>query len=265
LACFGETLPSGAVPGVNFQLSHYRTDAVLACDRAFRHSSAMCGRFNVIDSPGLRELLQDLGIEAAPQWGVNIAPTEDVALVAEEADGRVMRSVRWWLTPSWAPAVDQKYAMFNARCENLAKSPAFRQPFRCQRGLVPMSSFLEWRTEEGSKQPWLVTNARAAMAAAALWDVWSKGDHPLVSCTLVTAAAAPEFEPWHRRMPVLLGPDEWDRWLDNTRPVAPDDAIFRSDLKEPLRLLPLSRAVGDSRRKEPALLEPVGETVKLGC
>ena len=104
---------------------------------------AMCGRFNVIDNPGLRQLLQDLGIDLQLPVAVNLAPTEQVPLVRELGLGKVVGPARWWLTPSWAKQVDQKYAMFNARCESLSTRNAYKKPFRSQRGIVPMSSFIE--------------------------------------------------------------------------------------------------------------------------
>ena len=149
----------------------------------------MCGRFNVIDNPGLQALLRDLGIDlqlpAATKGGVNIAPTEPVLIArripagGEAEEETSLETARWWLTPSWADEVSQKYAMFNARSETLARSPAFRGPFKRQRGVVPMSSFLEWRKEGATKQPWGITTEDNALAVAALWDVWEKGGAPL--------------------------------------------------------------------------------------
>jgi putative SOS response-associated peptidase YedK len=223
----------------------------------------MCGRFNVIDSPGLQQLLQDLGIHLSLPRGINLAPTESVSLVREHGAVPVLEEARWWLTPSWASEVGQKYSMFNARSETLTRSPAFRGPFKRQRGLLPMSSFIEWRPEGGVKQPWLISNEEQAMAVAALWDVWEGGEQPLLSCTVVTTAAAPSFKPWHHRMPVLLTPAEQLRWLDNQRPIALNDAIFRSELKMPLRLQSLSRTVGNARNKDTAVLEGLGECIEL--
>jgi putative SOS response-associated peptidase YedK len=223
----------------------------------------MCGRFNVIDSPGLQQLLRDLGIDLQLARGVNLAPTEPVQLVRDDAGVRQAGPARWWLTPSWAKEVDQKYAMFNARSETLASSPAFRGPFRSQRGIVPMSSFIEWRQEGAAKQPWLITSEQGALAVAALWDVWEGGGEPLLSCTLVTTAAAPRFEPWHRRMPVMLAADEYERWLDCNHAIDAGDPLFRSELKQPLLLQALPRAVGNARNKDPALLGGVGEVVVL--
>lgn len=223
----------------------------------------MCGRFNVIDSPGLQQLLQDLGIDLSLPSKANIAPTEAVALVRDIEGQREMAAARWWLTPSWAPAVDQKYAMFNARSETLGTSRAFRTPFRRQRGIVPMSSFIEWRTEQGVKQPWLVTNEAEALAVAALWDVWEGDGSMLLSCTLVTTQAAPAFAPWHQRMPVLLAANETERWLDNAQALPADDPIFRSELKCTWRLRPLSRQLNNARNKSEDLLRGEGDELLL--
>lgn len=129
----------------------------------------MCGRFNITEMPGLQNLLDSLGIDVRlPPPRYNVAPIEDVLLL-HDGQGEL---ARWWVTPSWAKEVSTKYSMFNARAESLTQSPAFRGPFKSQCGIVPMSSFIEWRTDQGHKQPWLITNKDSPLALAALWDVW---------------------------------------------------------------------------------------------
>lgn len=229
----------------------------------------MCGRFNVISTPGLQVLLDGLGVDlklADPAY--NVAPTESVSLLRHDSGGACsLESARWWLTPSWAKELSQKYAMFNARSEGLSKSPAFRKPFASQRGIVPMSSFIEWRGNAGDKQPWLISNEAEALAVAALWDLWfdnrGSDSEPLLSCTLVTTAAAESFKPWHSRMPVMLASGDRERWLDNETLVAKDDPIFRPHLHEALHLVPIDRAVGNSRNKSPDSMSPTGERVSL--
>jgi len=237
----------------------------LAPPGAFRHSLAMCGRFNVIDSPGLQNLLKDLGIGCALLPAVNLAPTERISLIKQGGSGPVLDSARWWLTPSWSREVSQTYSMFNARSESLVSSKAFRGPFKRQRGLVPMSGFIEWRTENDVKQPWLISNDAQALAVAALWDIWEGGEKPLLSCTLVTTEAAPAFRPWHARMPVVLTSDEWPQWLDNGRAVAADSSIFRAELKMDWRLNPLDRVVSNARNKDVAAMAKLGDAVDLAA
>lgn len=219
----------------------------------------MCGRFNVIDNPGLQDLLKDLGIDLQLPRAINVAPTEQVTLLRRNDDAMEAVSARWWLTPSWAKDVDQKYAMFNARSETLSQRAAFKAPFRRQRGIVPMSSFIEWRTENGVKQPYDIAPPSGALAIAALWDIWRGGEEPLLSCTLVTTGAAPTFKPWHSRMPVALTIEEADRWLDNSATIDPSDSLFRCELKSELRLVPLDRAVSNARNKGEDLLQGVGK------
>lgn len=206
----------------------------------------MCGRFNITDMPGLQGLLDSLGIDHhLPEPRYNVAPTEDILLLRE---GR-SDMARWWLVPSWAREISSKYSMFNARAESLTKSPAFRGPFRHQRGIVPMSSFIEWRTENGQKQPWVITNANHILAVAALWDIWEGGERPLLSCTLVTTEAAVAFKPWHTRMPVILTPEECLRWIDNNQVIDSRDMMLAPILKHDLQLYPIGRAVVKSSNR----------------
>ena len=57
--------------------------------------------------------------------------------------------------------------------------------------------------------------------------------------------------------------EECARWLDNGHPVAPEDPIFRSELKSNLLLTPLSRAVSNARHKDPAAQAGIGEVIEL--
>jgi putative SOS response-associated peptidase YedK len=228
----------------------------------------MCGRINIIDSPGMQQLLRDLGIDLQLPVGVNVAPTETVGIVRQipgtASEQRELQQARWWLTPAWAKQVDQKYAMFNARSETLASSRAFRRPFASQRGILPVSSFIEWRLEQGVRQPWLVTTENGALALAVLWDEWQgPAEQALLSCTVVTTEAPAVFQPWHSRMPVILEPDERARWLDNSQAIASSDTVFSSELKAPWLLVPLDRSVGNSRNKDAGLMAGLERPTRL--
>jgi putative SOS response-associated peptidase YedK len=229
----------------------------------------MCGRFNVIDNPELRKLLHDLGIDLTLPTRTNVAPTEPVPLVRSGDHGAELAEVRWWLTPHWAKQVDQKYSMFNARCETLASSRAFAEPFRRRRGIVPMSAFIEWRTEEQAgesvKQPYLIEARQGALAIAAVWDRWEGGDEPIESCALITTEAAPEFREIHNRMPLILGADERARWLDVSCELDSEDPLFAPVLKVPLRVQPVSRGINNARNKAVELMAPTGDGFLLGA
>ena len=201
----------------------------------------MCGRFNVIDNPELQRLLQQLGIDLGLPSRANIAPTETIAMVRSSAHATELVDVRWWLIPAWSKQPDQKYSMFNARCETIATSRAYAQPFRHRRGIVPVSSFIEWRSEGGGRQPYLIAANDTALALAAVWERWQGDGETVESCALVTTAAAPQFEQIHKRMPVMLDADEQRRWLNCETGISPDDPLFLPRLKLALTAQPISR------------------------
>jgi putative SOS response-associated peptidase YedK len=49
-----------------------------------------------------------------------------------------------------------------------------------------------------------------------LWETWSKGETPVESCTILTTDANELMRPLHDRMPVILDPGSFDRWLEPT-------------------------------------------------
>ena len=102
---------------------------------------------------------------------------------------------------------------------------------------------------------------RALFAFAGLWESWSPGDAPPVeSCTILTTSASSALENIHHRMPVILEPGDWPRWLDcgDGRSPAPVELLApRDDLAgDPLVFHPVSRRVNNPRNDDAACLEP---------
>ena len=216
----------------------------------------MCGRFNVIDSPGLQQLLQDLGIDLKLPSKANIAPTEAVPLVREGEFGRELSAAHWWLTPSWAPSVDQKYSMFNARSETIATSNTFRGSFRHKRCLIPVSGFYEWTGQKGSKTPFAIgLRNRRWFCFAGLWDRATIDGSEIDSFTILTTEPNDLMAGLHTRMPVILDPQDYERWLDtSSRDVEDLYEPFPTDAMHAWAVAP---AVGNVRNQGPELIEEV--------
>lgn len=212
----------------------------------------MCGRYNLLDSEAVRELLDGLGLSTAGKRlpeAINIAPTEQVPVVVKARGETGLEPMRWWLTPAWAKAPDTRYSMFNARCETLATSPAFKPSLHHQRCIFPMSNFIEWRKEGAIKQPYLVEYQEGAMAAAGLWSHWQGLETEFYSCTMITTDAVQGFKPFHSRQPAYLSPDEALQWLDPKREGRELLHLLRPKLPQPLRVRALDPAINSSRNK----------------
>lgn len=105
--------------------------------------------------------------------------------------------------------------MNNARAETVAEKPSFRDAFRRRRCLVVADGFYEWQPVEGRKLPWYITPANEPLFAfAGLWERWQGPEGALETCCIVTTEANAAMAPIHERMPVMVFPPDYARWLD---------------------------------------------------
>jgi putative SOS response-associated peptidase YedK len=211
----------------------------------------MCGRYNVTDNPVLHALLEEFGIDVGPlPERYNIAPTEQVPVVAEIDGQYVLRDMRWWLVPHWSDGPSSRYAMFNARSENLGKSPAFRGPFRRQRCVLPATSFIEWQTLAGKKQPYLIEPQQQPLLFAGIWDCWEG----LYSCSIVTTAASDAFAEIHSRQPVLLDRVSCHDWLQSGTAEKALLALCEPSMLPVLQVTAVDALCNNARNKERPVL-----------
>src|SRR5512134_1391515 len=219
----------------------------------------MCGRFTLFDTDALAgEFGVPVRFDLAPQY--NIAPTRQVAAVrSRPGGGRDLVLLRWGLIPWWAKDPSTIGArMINARSETAPWKPAFRDPFRLRRCMIPANGFYEWQKQGRARQPYHIRlRERNLMAIAALWDRWERiGSEPIESCTLLTTEANDLVAPLHDRMPVILSPENYDRWLD---PSENDPAALLSLLtpvpSERMMACPVSRRVNDPSVDDAGVLD----------
>lgn len=215
----------------------------------------MCGRLNFRPNQQLRLELEQLGLnlpenmaKKPPRW--NIAPTEAIQVLCDIDGRRVWPPMRWWLHPHWSrEEPNQKFAMFNARAENLATSRAFKGPLQYRRGIILADAFIEWRRSPEEKVPYLFQNPEGApLLLAAVWDEWRE---EFLSCAVITQAADAAFSHYHGRMPLLLNTEQAQRWLD----LRENPRALLNDLlgqRPSLQALAVNPAINNARNKAAA-------------
>jgi putative SOS response-associated peptidase YedK len=221
----------------------------------------MCGRFTHLYSwtelQALMRITTDLSVPLLKRF--NVAPTQQVPIVRQRDDGaREAVLMRWGLVPGWAkdPAFGNR--TINARAETVATKPAFRSAYRRRRCLIPVSGFYEWETPEGggAKRPWYIRVKDAPLfALAGLWEEWTQpGGVQLLTFTIVTTTANELIGRFHDRMPVILPPEQFDRWLDVTQTA--DDLLvpFAAEKMDAYRV---SARVNRARTDDAACVEPL--------
>ena len=222
----------------------------------------MCGRYELHTKTSeiarrfdaqLIDSLQD----AAARY--NVAPSTAVPVVREGKTGRVLEPMTWGLVPGWSKDLSGVKPI-NARAETVFEKPMFRTGIRRRRCLIPADGFYEWRAGGARKQPYWIGMADASLFAfGGIWEYWAKeGLEPVVSCAIVVTHANEMVANIHDRMPVIVAPEDYARWLD---PVITEQAAIAAMIEpfpaELMRAHPVSTRVNNVRNDDATLIEPV--------
>ena len=169
----------------------------------------MCANYEVKESDF--EAFAELKLDPRfPPFKPSLFPGYDVPVF--RADGPCL--LRWGLVPSWSKTERAEFSTFNARSENVQKSPVFRGPFAKRRCLMPASSFFEWtKTKPKTRYRFIVDEAKPFLIAG-IWDRWERDETFVESVSMLTTMANETVGRIHDRMPVILQPSDYAWWLD---------------------------------------------------
>ncbi|MDX1403526.1 MAG: SOS response-associated peptidase [Woeseiaceae bacterium] len=221
----------------------------------------MCGRFAFYSPTEATAALfgATANLDVEPRY--NIAPTQYVAAVRDgEANDRELVMLRWGLVPFWAKDPSIGNRMINARAETVAEKPSFRNAYKKRRCLVLADGFYEWRREGDVKTPYFISlEDGTPFAFAGLWESWNSkdSDEKLQSTAIITTAANDFMAQIHQRMPVVVEPQNADRWLEG------EPSMLSELIEKPpaFRAWPVDRTVNNARNEGEKLIEPAGEAM----
>lgn len=221
----------------------------------------MCGRYELHTHPAALALAFGLAFPPMIRPRYNIAPTQDIPVIRIGQSGaRELAQVRWGLVPRWAKDPSIGARMINARAETIAEKPSFRTAFQRHRCLIPADGFYEWKqASSGGKQPIHVgMKDGRPFAFAGLTERWlSPEGEVLDTCTIVTTTANALLAAMHDRMPVIVAPADFARWLDVANLAVRD--LLAPYPAEAMTWYPVSTRVNSVRNDDAALIEQVTE------
>lgn len=180
----------------------------------------MCGRF--VFEADEKQIAQAFAVKlfnnVSTKARYNVAPTTPVCIVLNDKDNtREARTMRWGLIPSWVKDLSQfKATTFNARDDRIEESRVFSPAFKKRRCIIPISGYYEWKKISASKkQPYYFKAKNGSMLAlAGVWDKATLSDGTVIeSCSIITTYPNEVTEEYHDRMPVILSPSDYDKWL----------------------------------------------------
>lgn len=227
----------------------------------------MCGRYVAPDEASL-ERHYHLGRHNWSGWVArwNLGPTMRVPIVFAPQGEPVGELARWGLIPAWWSKEALPTLSFNARSEEAAAKPMWRQGLRSARCLMPARGWYEWnehepvRTVTGRKanQPYYFHSPDSdVVSIAGLWSTWRGPDGAdVLSCALLTREAAPGIAGIHHRMPVVLAPAAYAAWLAPQTPAAEVAALIAGSRGDFIAHR-VSTRVNGTREDRPELIDEV--------
>lgn len=224
----------------------------------------MCGRYyRRSDKQQIAEAFR-IGLpttfEILPSFNVCPQTFQPIVRLDEETGERELALARWGLVPFWAKDPKVAYNTINAKAETLSTNPAFRESFRRRRCLLPLDGFYEWEPLGAkTRQPYAVALASDRLfAVAGLWDRWKDKatGQWLDTFTVITTDPNELMEPFHNRMPVILDPGDYTRWIDPGDPARPPVDLLRPYPPEDMKAWKIHPAVGNTRNDHAGLIAP---------
>jgi len=204
----------------------------------------MCGRFSQTKSK--QDIKKRFNLERVPEnlpELYNIAPQQNAPTVLN-AFPNELALARFGLVPSWSKEEKTAYSMINARAETIMEKPTYKRLVKSKRCLVLSDGFYEWQKKVDKKTPYrLFLKNEEPFAFAGLWDHWGEGENEFYSFSIITTTPNKLIANIHDRMPVILDPEDEEKWLQSDTPINSILSMLRSYPAEKMDIYPISNLV----------------------
>ena len=190
----------------------------------------MCGRYVSPETAEMERLFHIGRHNSNPfKQRFNVAPTMDIPVLhrSQDVEGYELSAARWTLVPHWWKQDKPPRYTHNARVEEAADKPMWRDALRNSRCLIPASGWYEWQEVQRAdpstgelkpaKQPHFIYQPDRSLACfAGLLSLWQQPgkEEAVLTCAVLTTDAAPSVAGVHERMPVVLDFHAYADWLD---------------------------------------------------
>jgi putative SOS response-associated peptidase YedK len=267
--CTSEILQTGphAAAARNFssQDANEKRPARVGLSNSHYHITTMCGRVIQSSGPLRYAILEGRDVRDSrvhnypPRW--NGAPSQDLLVIRRNRQiGEVsLDPLRWGLIPYWCGDPKGGRKPINAKCETVRTLPTFRDAYARRRCIIPVDGFFEWKAINGqkAKQPYAIAMKDGSpFGLGGLWENWKDPTSGEWTRTfaIVTTDANELVAEIHNRMPLILAPADYIRWLSDEPD--PHD-LMRPFPAEPMRMWPISTRVNKPENDDPSIVEPV--------
>jgi putative SOS response-associated peptidase YedK len=231
----------------------------------------MCGRVIQSCSPLRLAIVEGLDVSDSRMRNIrpryNAAPSQELLVIREnhKTGERSLDLLKWGLIPHWCQEPMGGREPINAKAESVSRLPMFREAYAQRRCILPVDGFFEWRAIKGAraKQPYAIAMKDGSpFGLAGLWENWrnpNSGDWER-TFAIITVPSNDLVAQVHNRMPAILEPAGYNRWLGLES--GPHDLLITYP-SEPLTMWPISTRVNKPENDDPTLLERTGDPFNM--
>jgi putative SOS response-associated peptidase YedK len=223
----------------------------------------MCGRiiqakgplnYAIVDGLDIR----DSRLDNYPRR-FNGCPSQEMLVVRQhpQTGERTLDLLKWGLIPYWNNDPKGGRKPINAKSETVATLPTFREAYRKRRCILPVDGFYEWQAVKGAKQPYAIAMKDGApFGIAGIWENWKDPSTQewVRTFAVLTTSANALVARIHDRMPAILKPADYERWLG----IEPDPRELLAPFPpEPMIMWPISMRVNSPKNDDEELLREI--------
>ena len=225
----------------------------------------MCGRVIQASGPLSLAIVDGLDVRDSRLTNVphryNGAPSQELLVIRQnpKTGERSLDFLKWGLIPYWCSDPKGGRKPINAKAETVATLPTFRDAYARRRCIVPVDGFFEWKATKGqrARQPFAIAMKDGSpFGLAGLWENWNDpiSGEWIRTFAIITVPSNELVDMIHDRMPAILRPEDFDRWLG----MEPDPRdLLRTFPSEPMRMWPISTRVNSPMNDDEALLDEI--------
>lgn len=219
----------------------------------------MCGRYAFYTT--LQRLIKDLDLISKINFDgtFNATVSQDLPIIVKNHVGLA----KWgFIAPHLAHTEFATKPQMNARSESADYKPMFAESFAKRRCLIPANGFFEWEYKTKGKKPWYIfPENQDYMMFAGLWSkIETDNNEQIVTFTVLTRQAVKPFDQVHPRMPLILSPDDYERWMFGT---VQDAKNITASLPPALDKYQVSTAVNSPANNNETVIEDIRKSMLL--
>lgn len=201
------------------------------------------------------------GLPKGVKPSYNTSPTASAPVIVSSEGVRVVKLMKWGLVAKGAKDTNSvfRYKTYDTPLESAFSRSSSEQAIRERRCLIPANGFYELSRSGEKRAYYARPNDKSILAFAGIYSSWQDPEGTIHDTfSIVTTRATSDMPDSRMRMPVIIRPEDEERWLD---PAATSTSTFYSALRPyengQLTAYEVSPDVHSPKLNQPRLIEPI--------